>query len=77
MKELGKFAIPSVDGDSSKKEQKGSINNPYTIDEYEQLHDQNLFSVDYEKRMINGYSAYYGIGNPFVLTQIRPNMPKL
>ena len=38
---------------------------------------QNLFSVDYEKRMINGYSAYYGIGNPFVLTQIRPNMPKL
>ena len=47
MKELGKFVISSVDGDSSKKEQKGSINNPYTIDEYEQLHDQNLWEGGY------------------------------
>ena len=47
MNELGKFVIPSVDGDSSKKEQKGSINNPYTIDEYEQLHDQNLWESGY------------------------------
>ena len=47
MNELGKFVIPSAEGDSAKKEQRGSVNNPYTIDEYEQLHDQNLWEGGY------------------------------
>ena len=62
MKELGKFEIPSVDGDSSKKEQKGSINNPYTIDEYEQLHDQNLWE--------GGYVEGVGLVQEDVLRQV-------